>query len=641
MTKLKKYLGFIVISLAIICIALINIKYVFPITDGWWETYAWIFNKTGELYEQSALKFPPLFVLIIDFLSNSLNLTHYESRILFVIVRLVTFVITFLWLKKYFGIVPAFLGAAIPVFLINANPVYLAKDYHTISALIISFIFFLIAYGFDDKRKPCLSVLFLVGVSCSLLLLNKHNIGLFLSIGIFVYYIIAALSLGPKSAKNIFLDFIIGLTGFLIPLFVVSFIVPDWHSVFFGNDSKGSVITVLFRFILDKVILLQLVASLLVLFLCWMTLTKKRPVFINELFPKFDLVVYSLGPIFLIVLSMFTVLPLNIVSLAWPLFFYIHTKNSQNNNSPENKIWILLYSYAYCGTNTAGFNFVTIDYLIAFYIASSYYLFQRSNFGQYINKIYSWMLLSGLMITYVMVVKIFSGAGYNWWGLKSGGLIESTVELKHPELRGLFTDPSTAAMIDIVLKNASEMNSDESIFAYPSIPILYKLSNKLPIGSPVLWFDVSGRNEALHTLNEVIKTKPKYIYWLRPPEIVYHGHFNLRKKDPGMVVMDEWLINAVKSDLYKVVRVIPSYDINHTYLTKKFNQKIEPVLNLSSSHIQLLASYCDSDPGCRVIDGSYSFNRGLGYNAFMQKSMTLWSSPDHIFYVLERSVDLK
>ncbi len=626
---------YLLLPFTLLIFELINIRYVFPITEGWWEVYAWLNSTTNSLYEEAGLKFPPLFVLIIQFLSINLNLTIFETRIIFVIVKLITIIFTYYWLRKYFDRNSSLIGSAIPSFLIYANPVYLTKDYHSIVALLVSAILLLISRSIAKDNVNKL-ILFIIGFVAGILLLTKQNVGLFLSVGILVYYLKTYVDLNIIKSKTAAFDFLIGLIGFITPILVIGYLVPDWYSIFSQNDSKGSYFTVIFRFLLDKSIAFQILLALLIIAIAAI-------IFKNKIFRSFyvlniDLiqVCFFIISLALIPLSIISSIPFVAISLAWPVVYCMLINEFGKLEQSTKNIWIVLFAYAYCGTNTAGFNFVSIDYLIAFYFASTFYLLGQTKYKIYLNKFYSPLFILLLMFFYVFVVKFSSGNGYNWWGLKAGGLFESTEKIDHPLLKNIYTDPKTAEMLNVALQNDSLMSHDEKIFSYPSIPILYLLTNKLPGGAPVLWFDVSGNVEAKKTLKILEKQNPRFIYWLRPPDYVYNGHFNLRKQDPGMVIVDDWLINALKSNKYQIKKMIPSFDINHKYITKKFNASLS--MNFiyhfdNNGHSDL----CIKIKGCSQNFNLYSFSSGTGYEEFIRESLALLVSSDYIFYVLERN----
>lgn len=110
---------------------------VFPITEGWWEVYAWLNNTTGDLYKNYSAMFPPLYILLIAKLDALFNGSLLSVRLSMVVVRWLILGALFVWLNRFVNKPFAIFASIIAISLVMANPVYFPKDYHTLVELLI------------------------------------------------------------------------------------------------------------------------------------------------------------------------------------------------------------------------------------------------------------------------------------------------------------------------------------------------------------------------------------------------------------------------------------------------------------------------------------------------------------------------
>ena len=190
-------------------------------------------------------------------------------------------------------------------------------------------------------------------------------------------------------------------------------------------------------------------------------------------------------------------------------------------------------------------------------------------------------------------------------------------------------------MFQAILEVKKDLKNQDEIFSYPSIPLPYLLLKKNFVGTPVLWFDVAGLNDGDLTVSELEKKKPKYIFWLKPPKEVYEGHFNLRKKDPSVLEVDNWLIDSVLNNKYRVIKAIETFN-KDKYLTSTKTQ-----LKLSSRmNTKYLKNLCEKIYKCIVQSGTAEFigeiESGLAATNFIENTNSVFEFPRFVFYVLKR-----
>ena len=115
---------------------IINLK-VFPLTEGWWETFAWLSEKQ-KIYIDFNMPLPPLYVNITQILlhiTNKLLILRWIWLVIYFINIFIIFKLCKLLTKSNFSLLGIF---ASQILLICNNPVWLSKDYHTLVALLVN-----------------------------------------------------------------------------------------------------------------------------------------------------------------------------------------------------------------------------------------------------------------------------------------------------------------------------------------------------------------------------------------------------------------------------------------------------------------------------------------------------------------------
>jgi hypothetical protein len=619
----------------------------FPITEGWWETYSYAISQGFKPYVDFSIKFPPLYIYYINFLTEFFSFDFYKLRVLSIFVNLIGVVGLYYWLTKITSAIPAAFGTIFAVGLVMANPVYFSKDYHTLVMIVISLALISLPTKklISDKTLELFVRVTLSGLFCGLILLSKQNIGIFFTFGVFLFW----LSFNFVYFKNtlsakFFISVSSFILGFFIPiLFTFYFIGFDWLNIFYSNDSKGDPFTVLTRFIFNKELLkLEMKAFLLVFFVFFILLNK--PNFFDSLFKKICKYFFISNKLWLLVpIAIFFIFfryYLYIFALAWPILRLLPLKDKFWKR-PDFLLIFPLYMLAYCGTQTAGYNDVSLEFSIALMFSDiTKYFYLNTNSKYQDNKSHLFILIFVIFILSVAVK--FFGPSYNWWGLKTGGLRTDQFPLPFSELQHLSADKKTYQMFDAIFKVKSDLKSQDEIFSYPSIPLAYLLLKRNFVGTPVLWFDVSSESDATYTVSELNKKKPKYIFWLKPPKAVYEGHFNLRKKDPAMLQVDQWLFDSLESKQYVVINAIESFshalsfsEPNHLVnFTSSYNTKTKELIDL-----------CIKINSCNVLNkysGKYSaeMNSGPVATNFIENANNVFEYENFVFYVLKKQ-DLK
>lgn len=608
----------------------------FMITDGWWETYVWLKDSQISLYRELGLKLPPLYISLIGVATKFLGETYLSLRYFMSAVHLLAAFLLCLWLRTWVNWKGTLIGAGVAIGLVVANPVYLPKDYHTLCELLIVLILFLLGKvpNYFNKRLGVIIPL-MVGGSCGLLLLTKQNLGVFFSFGVFLYLAVITNAGRPAVTKWCVASCSLFIAGYAVPPLILTLNDPSWLSIFIGNDAKGGLATVLFRFLFDldarRVLAVAIVVTALPLVIDFHVLSDRilssRVFRINHRKLFSWLVISTILVFALKVRSLLFAL-----ALAWPILrlYPFFREGGGIEDRHYRFLWIPLYALAYCGTQTAGYNAVSMEMLVALFVAElSCLAIAKLDLKNLPSKSFYF----GGVLAFLIIVspKATGEVGYDWWGLKAGSLFTHPKEqLGFPELDGISADPTTAKIFQTVASYGATLSDSERIFAYPSIPIIYSLLKKKPIGDPVLWFDVATLRDGKNTIAALEMAKPKYIFWLRPPSFVYAGHFRLRKLQSAMGLVDQWLVDAIRSGEYSISTVILTFDPSN-------NDEILPTPKLVN--IPQYIAPCHTASNCEGVVNSgltYVFQSGPAYREFIENRHALVNVEDHVFYVLTR-----
>lgn len=632
---------FLIVLTLVVSFDFVLSKRVFPITEGWWETYAWLITKGQLPYADFSLKFPPLYVYYNLFLIKIFGFNFFKLRLVAIALHSLAFLGLYLWLRKITNNFSAGCGAILAASLVMLNPVYFAKDYHTLVSVFIIYTILVININTDSKvpnKSELVIKLFISGFLCGLLLITKQNIGVFFSLAVLIYWFCMFRYFFRDMALYKFIFIFIFL--FFVPALVLSALIgTGWLSIFLGNDSKGGASTVLFRFLVNPECIRVEFAALVLIAIAYFAQKNVVAIrFLEQLKIKLHdnplIVLVSLVSLFSIVVF-YGALPAISIALAWPVIKFFLFKNKSNLI-----LTIPLYGLAYCGTQTAGFNFVSMEFLIAMLTADLVHLIfsKKDQHLKYFIPFVSILFVVGIS------QKIL-GDGYNWWGLGAGGVLDSSERLPFKEFDNITTDKQTAKMISAISDIKVILENKDDIFSYPSIPIVYELLNRKPLGAAVLWFDVASSNDGRKALELLDAKLPKYIFWLKPPRSVYAGHFGLRKRDSAMQDVDKWLHKKIDSGEYEIIRTVAGYNSNALYSSNVNAELSTKDIILYSNNFKNDDSIkkldlCTLDFTCRVIDkfDSTITIRTDNYktlNEVIEYSNVLTNADIHVFYILK------
>jgi hypothetical protein len=612
-------------ALAVFCSVVIDmaiLPYYFPPTEGWWETFAWLLTQNQEMYKDFYVSHPPLHILFMKMQMKFVGLDFMALRHIGVVTNATCVALIFIWLFRLTNAPAAFLGSIIPSLLtIYPMSAYIVRDYHTTVLLLESACLLLSVAVFKrrnihaklSKRSESIFPIFLIGIFCGALVLTKQNVAVFFTLGFAISLLYFHLNkINNVPILNIALNAAVWLFGLsALPLLCTYAYGSGWTSSYIGNEGKGSPFFVLFRFVIDSGMRKMLYAVIVGCFIFqYLELVCQ---FMLTTLAKFDLPVKTIrieiNKNWIIVLKIIAfMIYLQQLQFSIESAFYISSmtwlicSGLKKGDAQASKLYywlkyasLPLIGLAYSGTNTAGYNLVSMQLIMALSIAFCCHgLMQRVPFLASRKTI----SCIGLSLLITMTALKLHGPLYSWWGLRQEGINAPRHSLSFEQLKGFRVDQRTSDFFELLYREKKALKTDETIFAYPSIPIVYLLLNKLPIVRfPILWFDVTSSAHASEVIANLTEQAPDKIYWLRPPIGVYTGHEALRRQPATMTAVDDWLMTAIANDQYSVesIQLFPTFvnywDQSKTAEDYKIAELSVTVPNLTISKLKLLDGY--------------------------------------------------
>ena len=258
------------LPLIVIIVNLLIFNRFYQPSEGWWQTFGYLINKGQEPYSEFNSAITPAFMYFNSILLNIFG----EKLILFRFFGIFTVLTTILLLQWLLSKLTNRNSAAIAVFsafaLNMSTPVFLPYDYSSYIdiLLVVSLALYYLALKSENFYNSIVFV-FALGCTLALILFMKQNIGLFFGLATFIGLIVWKESYVVLHVFSLIIGYVLVFYGFslLIDLNTV------WQGLFLDNDAKGSVLTVLFRFILDvKSLLIGILSCALVFMLMGLSL---------------------------------------------------------------------------------------------------------------------------------------------------------------------------------------------------------------------------------------------------------------------------------------------------------------------------------------------------------------------------------
>lgn len=603
---------------------LIHDKY-FPLNQGWWEILSVWHNDGYELYKDVKILFPPLhieFMGIIFKLANSSFLIAQKFGIIFHLIQVSAL---FLFLKKVSNQkYAAITTLIITCLLINNENLYMIKDYQQSVTLFASLaLFFIVLFEEKNTSNSKYILIFLTGICSGILFGIKQNFAIF-----YFLAILLGLIFNFKHYKIGAQLFLFLFSGLVIPLIYISINYDSsWITVYYVNEAKGSVVTVLFRFFLDKSIVLVNILSLIyALIFNEVFLNRNLKKYLSHISPFFKEINYKFLFIYVFIFIFIlgallknfeAVFKFNLyaLSIGYILNFFI---SSIINRKRIPLFLFPLISIIYIASNASSYSISNLEIPIAFLITTQLHklYFLKKN-------IYVFILM--LIILSIFVLNRHSRPMYDWHSYYVSPLSFSKNEVKNIDtLNGFKVD-------DFTFKVINEINNYQSqnykLFAHPSIPIAYYINNKKPlVNNPMLWFDLSSERDGIDAVEKLNLSNPNVILWYRQKSDTFVNHLKLRKMNSATLIVDDWIIDKIKSGDYFIKKAYLNLPVNGFDI---FNDSFR---NLNFDFYE----FTEDNPQCNTEKTTKCFFRNFN-DAIQHYPDALEIDPKYpIFYVIEK-----
>lgn len=528
----------------ITCLLLIIINsysiFFFPPTEGWWQNYAYWYNKGFSLYQDINVAYTPLYIYFMSFLMKFSDMFIFHRMVGLLMIILTFFILykTLILLKysQMISILAAFTGVALS-FL---NVVYIVMDYPVLlNLLIVSSIYFFVKTitNCNSSSKHyfnmTIAVFFII-----LVFFTKQSNGLLMIFGYFTSYLY--LFFIRKLHFNTLLIYsILTAIFFIFFMFVFNISLENILNLTFKNDSKGSIGTLIIR-IFNKENLLLYIYSMIT-FLILLFLKNKLPYLQNFKYKSLEnIFLKSVLVLFSSLLVIKTELIVSIVSITYLIYLaYVVLKKQE-----EGYLFFLLVIHLIAIILTSGISVAGVWII---------FIFATARIIKNINTKFDikiMLLILILLSAFIFLKKINNP--YNWWGLSQAKISNSKYSLPFPQMKYFKVDKMTYDFFNDVKLYADESLKDDMYF-YPHIPIFYMLYDTKPISNNfVQWFDVITTKNMINEISKIKQKEPSLVVILEPSWSAYKGHSELKQSKLEQVKLVELLDNYVSEGKYKL-----------------------------------------------------------------------------------------
>ncbi|MBU3979281.1 glycosyltransferase family 39 protein [Patescibacteria group bacterium] len=559
---------------------LIFLNRFYPITEGWFSTYAWLFNHGQFPYRDFYFFLTPFYLIIMSIFTAIFGYDILYLRIFGLgVILLMTY-----FLHKNFEII---FGAPIAAFIATFGMIYYQSNNAHITYDFIQFLtlfgliqsYFLLRYVNASGTEANLGRkwVFLAGLFAALAFLTKQSNGAMIIAFSFAGLLLLSISKGKKEVLRTSLSYI---GGFAVPviitilwLFANSAFSQFFEQVLSGAvAAKGGLVQIFFAWFMGllsyvfidrfmNIIFLVLVFGYLIYFftgekgkngninrgLMLVASSIMLPVVllplliskgaVNELSKLGQIVINNIIDIIVAAVST----PL--ISILTAGIFFILKK-------PFNKS-IFIFSFVSLGfiygTGTSA-GITQVGAFAGFCLFIALMLHYKSVLG--LGKIF--IVLTCISFTFILVELKYE-VPYFWWNMTSPDVrvkLQTTNEIKM--LRGMYTSADNMRLIkEVTAEISSGSKPGESVLLFPNIPVFYLFADRKPPGKAVVhWFDFLPDGMAVKEAELIRKNPPKVIVYLDLGPSVWEAHERLFRngKPSGQRRVNEAIMEVIKSE---------------------------------------------------------------------------------------------
>jgi hypothetical protein len=456
----------------------------------------------------------------------------------------------YLSLRKYYDEAISLASAMFGILMSIYNVVYFPNDYHTAVSLFVAIAIYLYVESYDATKsffRRSLAVMFSTIFFAGILFL-KQNIGAVLIAGCIANGVI--LLIRNKNKQDVYLYVIFVLTLIVSSGFYMNLIhlnLNDLIQLTAGNDSKGSVLTVIARIVTDEGIRTILLKGALyfILLLIYLRGIKISRTYYPGVSGLIGVSLY----IFLILIFFRdpenSAIVLVVIYIYWLLYASLF-------KDEYDVLLIPFISLVYANSMTAGLCVGGLFLIMPFAIGYYFKVFVADN-GKLKGE---YLYLSFIALLFLALFVYKQNNPFNWWGLRQSEISMAKYELPYEELKYLRVDKATSLMFSDIKKeidNKSEKNND--VYLYPDIPVFYQLSKKLPPTKNIVqWFDVISTSGINYEFAELKRINPKILIIFDAPWAVYKGHAMLKQSKLVQPEIIAYYDSMVAKGKYRMVK---------------------------------------------------------------------------------------
>lgn len=568
----------------------------FAITEGWFSTYAWLFNHGSFPYRDFYFFLTPLYLVEISLFTSIFGYSILFLRIFGIgVILLMTY-----FLYKNFEII---FGAEIAAFVAIVGMIYYQSgvahitydftQFVTLYGLIQSY--FLLKYinTFDSKRNEKIKWVFWGGVFAGFAFITKQSNGLLIAVFSLIGLFLLSL---PRGKVTLLKTTILYIAGFAVPVTIIilwllsnSAFTQFKDQVFTGAVSAKGGLRIIFFSWLDRIVDSSFIKSTFILILLffwgkWKFSLGRKTKIENNINKKL-LIVSCIAILFVILMPYFfdnvfvgilTMIgsKLNYVkalSISVPIIWILAGIFLLITKKPFDKkvflISLIAAGFIYGTGTSAGVSEAGLFIGFCIFLGLIFYQNSFSPWGKIIVIIFC------ISFSTMLAVEKYNSP-YSWWNVTANSIREKLYTTnKIKILKGLYTSKENIKLIEEVTEEIKlNSNARDPVLTFPNIPIFNLLSERYPPGKALIyWFDFLPDSLALKEAEIIRKNPPKLIVYLDLGPSAWKGHELLFR---GGKLSGQREFNATIND------VIISRKM---YISKKYNLANGAVLTLWSS----------------------------------------------------------
>jgi 4-amino-4-deoxy-L-arabinose transferase-like glycosyltransferase len=560
------------IKCALICIItyynlFTNFKFL-PITEGWFSSYAQLILNGQVPYRDFYLYLTPLYVWIISLITYVFGTSIFVLRIFGLLIICVISLLLFAILKRRFSSTASFIGVVIAVIYYQSGNAHITYDFTQVLTLFtLAGCLFLImaseAISLNNKKLQY-KYLFFSGLFSSLVFLTKQSNGAFIAIGIScafllilytkkipnliklrsTYFFLAGI-ISPLILLCVYLLFHGALIAFIDQIFFNAIqakgnlvqILSNWISGVFTNTLRIQILEIAYK-IIPAIIVSHL--------FFWLIKKRKGEQFLQVVIEKYreitGLVIFFTMYVVVIYFAwndniflrekifphgrelLNYIIPFEIFWVTLVILFqllHIFYKSLPSPNHETVLLAIVNIGMIFGNGTSAGLSeisaFIALSWGIAWLIHKNSIPF----FGIW------YALWLTLLLSTTFAYKKFDKP-YSWWGVNEPSARVASYSLESNLLNGIYVSEQTSENFKKIVFELETTNASDSILSFPSIPMIYLLSNRWPETKALIgWFDFLNDKDAILESERISIDPPKTIVYLKLPEVAWLAHERL------------------------------------------------------------------------------------------------------------------